>query len=63
MKFRFRGGQKCGDRSGNGSEGDVKKNVEPDEVATQVMEVKVGELRILTTKLLDYFLRARGAAV
>jgi hypothetical protein len=33
------GGQKCGDRRSNGPEGDVKKNIEPDEVPAQVMEV------------------------
>jgi hypothetical protein len=33
------GGQKGRDRSSNGPEGDVKKNVEPDELPTQVMEV------------------------
>ena len=33
------GGQKRGDRRGNGPEGDVKKDVEPDELAAQVMEV------------------------
>jgi hypothetical protein len=32
-------GQKCGDRGSNGLEGDVKENIEPDKVATQVMEV------------------------
>jgi hypothetical protein len=36
---KHQGGQECGDRRSNGPEGDVKKNVEPDEVATQVMEV------------------------
>ena len=40
MKFpKIKGSQKCSDRRSNGPEGDVKKNVEPDEVATQVMEV------------------------
>ena len=33
------GGQKCGDRRSNSPEGDVKKNIEPDELPTQVMEV------------------------
>jgi hypothetical protein len=33
------GGQEGGNRRSDGSEGNVKKNVEPDEVATQVMEV------------------------
>jgi hypothetical protein len=32
-------GQKCSDRGGNGSERYVQKNVEPDELPTQVMEV------------------------
>ena len=32
-------GQKCSDRRSNGPEGDVEKNIEPDELPTQVMEV------------------------
>src|SRR5262249_36322285 len=58
-------GQKCGDRRSNSPEGNVKKNVEPDELPTQVMEVvHHGELpscRILIAESLDYFLRARDA--
>jgi hypothetical protein len=39
-------GQKCGDRRSNGPEGDVKENVEANEVATQMMEVvHHGEVR------------------
>jgi hypothetical protein len=33
------GGQKGGDRSSNGTKGDVKKNIEPDELPAQMMEV------------------------
>jgi hypothetical protein len=36
---KHQGEQKSGDRRRNGSESDVKENVEPDELPTQVMEI------------------------
>ncbi len=60
MKFpKISVSQKRGDRRSNGAEGDIKKNVEPDELLTQVMEVvhhgEVTNAELLTAELLDHF--------